>query len=49
MPKNYACEEKWSKCTKEQTLSNNNCSFISLTTIIAIIASLLGQVGKMFN
>ena len=33
MPKNHACEEKWSKCTKELTLSNN-CTFFRSSTII---------------
>ena len=33
MPKNHACEEKPSKCTKEQTLSSN-CKFVWSSKII---------------
>ena len=36
MQKNHACEEKYSKCTKEQTLSNI-CKFVRLSTIIVLL------------
>ena len=33
MQNNHACEENWSKCTKDQTLSKN-CEFVRSGKII---------------
>ena len=47
MQKNHACEKKYSKCTKELTLSNN-CKFVRSSWIIVQLNIYISKIAAKY-